>query len=47
VESWAKDVNELGFNVKLDVKKEVKNNDNIAEFKNLFDLGSKNIKSQP
>jgi hypothetical protein len=38
-ESWMKDVNDLGFNVKLATKKP--DNDNIAEFKGLFDIGKK------
>ena len=42
-ESWAKDVNELGFNVHLDVKKDVKKNDDIKEFQDLFSLGSQSI----
>lgn len=33
MDSWAKDVNDFGFNVKLDVKKDdPTKNDNIKEF---------------
>jgi hypothetical protein len=34
-ESWMRDVNELGMNVKLDVAPK-RDNDNIAEFQDLF-----------
>ena len=43
-ESWSKDVNDFGFNVQLDVKKnDSAKNDNIKEFKDLFDLGNVKI----
>lgn len=38
-ESWAKDVNDLGFSVNIEVKKQEKDTDNVAEFKDLFTLG--------
>lgn len=38
MESWQRDVNELGFDVKLNVPKK-NQNDNVQEFKDLFATG--------
>ena len=42
-ESWQKDVNELGFNVKLSTKKP--ETDNVPEFKDLFAVGLKKFET--
>lgn len=42
-ESWQKDVNELGFNVKLATTKP--QNDNVPEFKDLFSVGLKKFET--
>ena len=41
-ESWQRDVNELGFDVQMGVKKK-QQNDNIQEFKDLFATGMEKI----
>lgn len=42
MESWQRDVNELGFDVKLNVPKKDQN-DNVQEFKDLFATGLEKI----
>ncbi len=42
MESWQRDVNELGFDVKLNVPKK-NQNDNVQEFKDLFATGLEKI----
>ena len=46
--SWQRDANALGFNVQIAGGSEPKknNNDNIAEFKDLFAFGTNSIKTQ-
>ena len=43
LESWQRDVNELGYDIKFNIEKPQSQNDEVEEFKDLFATGKEKI----